>query len=57
MGVTTNLDFVVDAMKKTGIPAHFLDKLDTKEREVVKNFAERVATVFSPPKTYVIRKK
>ena len=45
MGVVMNLDFAVDAMKKMGIPAHFLDKLDTKERENVKNFAERVGTV------------
>ena len=46
MGVTTNLDFAVDAMKKMGIPAHFFDKLETKES--VRNFAERTGTVCFP---------
>jgi hypothetical protein len=31
MGVTTNLDFAVDAMNKIGIPAHFVEKLNTKQ--------------------------
>jgi len=47
MGVITNLEFAVDALKKMGIPAHFVDKLDTKERENVKSFAERLGTVLN----------
>lgn len=45
MGVVTQLDFAVEAMKRMGIPPHFFDKLDSKDMENVVKFSERVGTV------------